>query len=413
MYGPLQGLRIVESASFIAAPICGLHMLQLGADVIRVDPIGGSFDYHRWPVSPNGDSFYWEGLNKGKRSVAIDLSRREGRDLLIRLATTTSGDGVFITNYPADSFLGHSNLVAMRADMITVRVTGWASGKSALDYTVNCAVGMPSMTGPESLGDEPVNHVLPAWDLLAGAHGAFSLLAAERYRTKTGIGQEITVPLGEIAISTLGHLGQIAEVTASGMSRLRMGNDLFGAFGRDFMTQDKKRLMIAAITPKQWKALIAALNITTEIYDLECRLGASFAIDEGNRFKHRSVLYPLVERSIGERNYGELAATFEKTGVCWGPYNNLKVALDTDPRLSADNPVLANVEHPSGYRYLTPGSAVGFSGFKRSTPARAPILGEHTDEVLSSVLDFSNSQISRLHDLGIVGGTGSKVPAGI
>jgi len=407
MNGPLKGLRIIEGASFIAAPICGLHLLQLGADVIRVDPVGGGFDYRRWPVSPLGDSFYWEGLNKGKKSVAIDLSRKEGRDLLIELATAQKSDGIFVTNYPPESFLAHAKLVSHRPDMITVRVTGWASGKSALDYTVNCAVGVPLMTGPEGLKDEPVNHVLPAWDLLAGAHGAFSLLAAERYRTQTGAGQEITVPLGELAIATLGHLGQIAEVVASGTSRPRMGNDLFGAFGRDFTTRDKKRVMIAAITPKQWKNLIVALDIAQQIEETEFRIGISFETNEGNRFKYRQDLYHIVGQRVGATHSSDLAEVFDRNGVCWGPYSSLQEALESDPRFSSASPILTDVEHPSGYRYLTPAAAIGFSGFERSQATRAPKLGENTDEFLSDVLEFSNSKIARLHDLGIVGCPGT------
>jgi 2-methylfumaryl-CoA isomerase len=356
MTGPLQGLTIVEGASFIAAPICGLHLLQMGAEVIRVDPIGGGFDFHRWPVTPQGDSLYWEGLNKGKKSVAIDLSKPEGRALMVKLATAQNGDGIFITNYPPNSFLSHDALVAERPDMITVRVAGWANGKSALDYTVNCAVGLPAMTGPESLGDEPVNHVLPAWDLLAGAQAAFSLLAAERYRSQTGQGQEVTVPLGEIAIATLGHLGQIAEVAVSGEARPRMGNDLFGAFGRDFITKDNRRIMITAITPKQWKGLVEALDIGKNIGKFEAETGENFTVDEGGRFRYRRDLYAMVAQKLAERTLADVDEAFERHGVCWGSYSSLKESLDRDPRFSA------------------------------------------------TLLDLSNSEVACLHDRGIVGG---------
>jgi 2-methylfumaryl-CoA isomerase len=87
MYSLLKGLRIVEGASFIAAPSCGLHLLQLGADVIRFDTIGGGPDFTRWPRAESGASFYWEGLNKGKKSIALDLSRPEGRELALAIAT--------------------------------------------------------------------------------------------------------------------------------------------------------------------------------------------------------------------------------------------------------------------------------------------------------------------------------------
>src|SRR5665213_2839172 len=101
-------MRIVEGASFIAAPLCGLTFVQLGADVIRFDPIGGGPDFHRWPLAPSGLSYYWEGLNKGKRSITIDLGRPEGREIAEALATAPGPNaGLFVTNYPAVGFLSH------------------------------------------------------------------------------------------------------------------------------------------------------------------------------------------------------------------------------------------------------------------------------------------------------------------
>ena len=123
MYELLRGLRVVEGASFIAGPSCGLHLAQMGADVIRFDQIGGGPDFRRWPLAPNGTSLYWEGLNKGKKSIAIDLGRPEGRELAVALATAPGDDGgVFLTNFPVGGFLSHEALCAKRADLITLRV---------------------------------------------------------------------------------------------------------------------------------------------------------------------------------------------------------------------------------------------------------------------------------------------------
>jgi 2-methylfumaryl-CoA isomerase len=408
MFRVLMDLRVVEAASFIAAPSCGLHLAQLGAEVIRIDAIGGGPDYGRWPRSPEGRSLYWEGLNKGKKSVALDLSRPEGRELAASLiAAPGEGGGLFVTNYPAGGFLAHAKLAARRADLITVRVAGWADGTSAVDYTVNSAVGIPAMTGPAELGDEPVNHVLPAWDLYAGSQAAFSLLAAERSRLRTGKGGEITIPLGELAIATMGNLGQIAEVSISGADRPRLGNDLFGAFGRDFATRDGRRVMIVAITRHQWKALVQTLALGERVAELERELGVSFDADEGLRFEHRGRLNPLVETEVAARTLEEIARLFGGTGVCWGPYQTLKQALESDPRFSAKNPLLCEIEHPGG-RYLTPGAASEFHGLERQAGARAPRLGEHTDEVLAGVLALPDHVIARLHETGLAAGADDK-----
>jgi 2-methylfumaryl-CoA isomerase len=405
MYTFLKGLRIVEGASFIAAPSCGLHLLQLGAEVIRFDAIGGGPDFTRWPRAQSGASFYWEGLNKGKKSIALDLSRPEGRELALSLATAPGENaGIFLTNYPARGFLAHEKLAARRADMITVRVMGWADGKTAVDYTVNSAIGLPMMTGPKDLGDAPVNHVLPAWDLLSGATAAYSLLAAERHRRATGEGQEIRVPLSDVAMATLGHLGQVAEVATSGRDRPRMGNELYGSFGRDFVTADGRRLMIIAITVRQWSGLLKALGIADAVAKVEAEIGVSFANDDGLRFIHRERLFPLVERAVAGRGYDDVAAAFEANDVCWGPYQTLHQALTSDPNFSTANPIFGEADHASGHRYLTPGAAASFMGRDRQKPPGAPKLGEHTDEVLAGVLGLSGAEIGRLHDSGLVAG---------
>ena len=102
-------------------------------------------------------------------------------------------------------------LASRRPDLITARVQGWADGRSAVDYTINAATGLPWMTGPVD-AQGPVNHVLPAWDLLTGTMAAMNLLAAERLRRDTGLGQELIVPLSSVAFGALGALGQLAEV---------------------------------------------------------------------------------------------------------------------------------------------------------------------------------------------------------
>lgn len=402
MYHLLNGLRIVECASFIAAPSCALHMQQLGAEVIRIDPIGGGPDFKRWPLSPEGRSFYWEGLNKGKQSIAIDLSKPQGRSLAVDLITAPGPDrGLFITNFPKAGFLAHEVLRQRRPDLITVRVAGWSDGESALDYTVNAALGVPYMTGAAENGDKPVNQVLPAWDLLTGAYAAFAALAAERYRRDTGAGQEVTVPLSDMALASLGHMGQIAEVLTGG-DRPRMGNALFGAFGRDFGTADGERVMVVAITPKQWSGLLKALQLQGVIAELETALKVSFARDEGVRFTHRDLLFPIFDRAIGGLSLADLKTGFDLHGVCWSPYQTLRGALDKDPRLSLERPLFGMLEHPSGYRYPAPGAAASFDGAPRAPVTRAPHLGEHTDQVLAEVLSLSSSQIGALHDAGIV-----------
>nr|WP_087575451.1 CoA transferase [Sphingomonas sp. CDS-1] len=401
MYDLLKGLRVVEGAAFIAGPSCGLHLAQMGAEVIRFDAIGGGPDYRRWPVAPNGDSLYWEGLNKGKKSIAIDLGRPEGRELAVALATAPGENaGLFLTNYPVKGFLSHEALAAKRADIITVRVMGWADGSPAVDYTINAAVGVPQMTGPAD-DDRPVNHVLPAWDLLGGAYAAFAMTSALLRRRINGQGAEIRVPLSDLAASSLSHLGSVAEVLSSG-DRPRMGNDLFGAFGRDFVTADDKRLIVVAITPRQWSGLLKTLDLSDAVGAIEAELGVSFAKDEGARFTHRARLFPLFEAAFATRTAETLKPAFDAGGVTWGEYQTLRQAVTTDPRLFTANPLFETLTHPSGLTYPTSGPAGTLANEARGAVAIAPKLGQHTDEVLATVLGLDSGAIGRLHDEGLV-----------
>ncbi|WP_304167717.1 CoA transferase [Phenylobacterium aquaticum] len=403
MYDLLKGLRVVEGAAFVAGPTCGLYLAQMGAEVIRFDNIGGGPDFKRWPLSPEGKSLYWEGLNKAKKSVAIDLSSSAGRELAQRLAAAPGEDGgLFVTNFPVDGFLSYEKLSAIRSDLICVRVMGWADGAQGMDYTINSALGLPLMTGP--VGDErPVNHVLAAWDLLTGAYCAFTLVSALLARMRGGGGREIRAPLSDIGAATMANLGFTAETLLSGHQRPRMGNDIFGAFGRDFTTRDGVKLMLLAITPKQWSKALETLGIVAEVVAMEGELGVSFATDEGLRFTHRARLYPLFERAFAARTAAELTPAFDAGGVTWGAYQTLEAALE-DPRLFKANPMFQDIRHPSGLTYPAPGAMATIPQDVRGDVAPAPALGQHTDEVLAEVLKMSGGEIARLHDAKVVAG---------
>ncbi len=395
MYPLLNGLSVIEASSFVASPTAGLYLAQMGAEVIRVDQIGGGPDFNRWPKAENGRSLYWENLNRAKKSVALDLGQPEGRALLQELVRKT---GQFVTNFPVNGFLSHETLAQEHADLITVRVMGMADGGPALDYTVNSAVGYPDLTGP---GPEPVNHVLPAWDLLTGAYAAFAMMTALHHRTATGMGQEIRIPLSDVAIGTVANLGSLAEVLYTGANRERLGNAVYGAFGRDFVTRDGTRLMIMAITPRQWTGLVKVLGIAQDVAAIEAQRGVSFDKDEGIRFEHRDALFPLVEARVAAWDYAALKSALDGVGGCYGPYQTMHEAAH-DPGLVGNNPIFGRAANPSGFDYPAAGSFATLPGLDRAAPAPAPLLGADTDEVLAERLGLSSSEIGALHDKRIV-----------
>jgi 2-methylfumaryl-CoA isomerase len=403
MPGILEGMRIVEGSAFVAAPLGGMAMAQLGADVIRFDPIGGGLDRERWPVTAEGKSLFWAGLNKGKRSIQVDLSSDEGRDLAAALITAPGPEaGLFLTNFPARGFLDYDALAARRPDLIMVNIVGNHDGSSAVDYTVNPATGFAWATGPRNLA-VPFNHLLPAWDAITGMLSTTSLLAAERHRARTGEGGCVRVALSDVAFWMVGNLGKIAEVQVNRHERLKDGNYLYGAFGRDFATKDGRRVMIVALTLRQWGNLVEATGLG-DAFDTIAKLMDVDLDEQGGRFAAREVIAATLKPWVLRHTLDELAELFERHGVAWGPYQTFTQLVEQDPRCTSQNPMFEEVEQPGIGSYLMPGSPASFSAADRLPPAPAPTLGEHTDEVLSGVLRMSDAEIGGLHDRGVVAG---------
>ena len=402
MYNLLNDLSIVEVSSFVASPTAGLYCAQMGAEVIRVDHKAGGLDYNRYMLTREGRSLSWENLNRAKKSVALDLQSGEGRELLVELASAV---GQCITNLPEQSFLSHAAMQAKRADMISLRIMGWHDGRQAMDFTVNAAAGYPLMCGPEDWDPAtapPVNQVLPAWDFITGAYSAFAMLAALHHRSRTGEGSEVRVPLGDVAIGTLANSGTMAEMLYRGADRERLGNAIWGAFGRDFRSKDGKRFMVAALTPKQWSGLVKAFGIAEPMAALEAELGVRFADGDTPRFQHRARLFALFQQAAGEMDYDSLAARMAAEGCTFERYRTAHEAAN-DPQLVADTPLFGpSPANPSGFAYPATRSFANFPGREVGDPRPAPYLGEHSEEVLADKLGLSSGTIGKLIDAGTV-----------
>ena len=404
MHGILHGLRVIEGSAFVAAPLGGMTLAQLGADVIRFDPIGGGLDHGRWPLTNDGaHSLFWTGLNKGKRSIAVDFRAPRGQELLTRLITSPGPDaGIFSTNFPAKGWLSYDALSVHRADLIMVNLLGRRDGGSEVDYTVNPAIGFPALTGSSS-DDTPVNHVFPAWDAIAGHMLAVAILAAERHRTRQGVGQLVTLALKDVGLAMLGHLGMIAEVMVNDSDRDRFGNYLYGAFGRDFVTADGERAMVVGLTAMQWTTLVKATGIADAIASLSSRMQLDFA-DEGNRFRARTEIAALLEPWFAARTLAETRAQLDAARVTWAPYRTVRDAIVQDADLSVANPMFEMLQQPGVGMTLAPASPLNFNRVPRVPVAPAPMLGQHTDEILLGILGLTEADVGVLHDDGIVAG---------
>jgi 2-methylfumaryl-CoA isomerase len=391
---PLAGVRIVEISSFVAVPLAGMTLGQLGAEVVRVDPIGGAADYHRWPVTGDGTSIYWAGLNKGKRSVAADVRSPEGQDLVQRLIADS---GVLITNVAGRDWHSYDTLTRVRPDLIHVEVSGRADGGTGVDYTVNAGLGFPMVTGPAELA-APVNHVLPAWDVACGIYAALSVVTALRHRDTTGEGQRISIPLENVALATAGNLSFLTEVMVNGTSRARIGNSIYGQYGQEFSSSDGVSFMIVALTNRHFRDLTELTGTAKAVAALAQELDADFT-DEGERYRHRNALTGLFAEWFSAHTAAQATDALSASSVLWERYRTF-AEVANDQRVTS-NPMFTPLNQPRVGEYLAPGLPVSINGDYPKAVA-APALGDDTAGVLAEWLGLDKDDIDRLAESGTV-----------
>ena len=265
--------------------------------------------------------------------------------------------------------------------------------------TVNCAVGYPRATGPVG-GREPINHVMPAWDLVCGQTAALGMLAADRHRTRTGEGSSMSLALSDVAFVAVSALGHVAEAQINGTERERFGNDLYGAYGTTFTTADGVIVYAVGISPKQWSGLLEATNATAAVAAIEAEHGVSFR-DEGERFAHGrrspppslrgSLLTASMSRCSLRRSRGLLGPSTRRSR------NSLTTTHGSRSR--------ANSSATSTNRTSAPISRRVARRVRRQTSGRAdpcPSSGGAHRIILADVLGLSPAEIGSLHDDGVV-----------
>jgi 2-methylfumaryl-CoA isomerase len=204
-------------------------------------------------------------------------------------------------------------------------------------------------------------------------------------------------------LATVGHLGYVGDVHINGAARPAIGNDLYGSFGRDFATADGRRVMIIALTPRQWRALGRATGLADKL----ALVGQMMEVDldtETGRYEARDAIAALLARWCAGKTLAEITQAFAGPGVWWGPFQDFIELVRDDPRCSPANPLFADIDQPGIGRYPMPGLPMDFGAMPRQPTRPAPRLGEHTDAVLSDMLGLTAAEIARLHDAAIIAG---------
>lgn len=384
MYDILKGMRVIELSAFIAAPLAGLTLSQLGADVIRIDPPGGGIDYRRWPLSDEGASLYWTGLNKGKRSAALNLKDENEREIFCQILKNSGVEGgILLTNLTGPSWLTYDALKKVRPDLIMVSLTGHNDGSAAVDYTVNSAVGVPFATG-HATADHPVNNMIPTWDAVAGLTLVTAILAADRHRQRTGEGREIKLALSDVAYSLVSTLGLMTEAEVLQRDRPALGNHVYGTFGHNLPTSDGRQVMVAAFTSRQWQSLVDVSETSHSMAKIEAAAGLDFS-DEGDRYAKRDEILQVLSAWSQTKTLTELKTLFDESRVLWGPYQTFRQLVQEDPRASLANPMFSEIMQPGVGVQRASGSPLNLVGEKRKPVRPASAVGADTQSVLNQL----------------------------
>jgi crotonobetainyl-CoA:carnitine CoA-transferase CaiB-like acyl-CoA transferase len=394
--GPLAGVRVLELGSMYAAPTCGRMLRDFGAEVIKVeDPISG--DYARqWTPMKNGQSFGFARLNSGKRSVAIDLRRDGGRDLVRRLVAQVD---VVIENFRPGRMdawgLGYAALATDHPGIVVTSVSGFGQtgpyrAKPGFGTVAETGSGFASINGWPDM--PPTSPPFGFADSIAGISAAMGTAMALFRRERTGLGDHVDVALYEPLMFVVGDM--IMNYTGTGFIQGRVGNGTGSASPRGiYQAADGKWLSIAASNQGIAKRLFAAMG-QLELIENPC-----YATNEV-RMQHNDELQALVEGWVGERPRDEVLKILDEYEVVCSQVNDASDIV-ADPHFKERTLVELTGSEALG-RVLMPGPVLHLAGESAPAYDGVPSVGEHTEEVLGELLSLTRADLAELARAGTV-----------
>ncbi len=367
--GILTGLTVVEGSAFVAAPLGGMTLAQLGADVIRFDQIGGGLDYGRWPLAENGESLFWAGLNKGKRSLQVDLRSDRGRELV---EACIAAAGTFLTNFPARGWLAYESLAKRRRDLVMV-----AADRQPRRQLRGRLHGQPGDRVP--VGDRPAEPRRAAQQRAAGLgrdHGRTGRDRAAGRRAPPGTDRARAAgPAG--ALRRRVRDGRQPRPDGRGAARRPATSPRTGTIStaRSATTsppRDDRRVMVVALTARQWRALLQVTGLAEAVAAIEQAIGHDLQTETG-RYEARDLIAAVLRALVRRAHAAPRSAKRSPAPASRGaPTRRSPSSSTRTPACSTANPMFELVEHPGVGRYLMPGSPLDFSAVPRVPVRRAP-----------------------------------------
>ena len=393
MPGPLEGIIILDLTWVLAGPFASMALSDLGADVIKVErPPYGDVARTTGPYI-NNESCYFFSVNRGKKSVCLDLKNGRGRDLFLRLVEKVD---VVMENYTPGTMerlgLDYQTLSGRNPRLIYAATSGFGQtgpdrSRPALDIVVQGMGGIMSITGEP--GGRPLRPGISVGDITAGLYTTIGVLAALQERERSGKGQSIDISMLDCQIAILENAFMRYSATGQTPQPLGTRHPSTTPF-QAFPTQDS------------WIVLALSWGVDNQ-WELFCAtIGQEGLIDDprfdtpGRRTENHAVLEPILNSALGQKTTQEWLREFDAIGLPCGPLNNIAQAAE-QPQVKARE-MLVEVQHPAGFSLRLPNLPIKLSRTPGSAGGPSPSLGEHTDEVLSSLLGLTRAEIDELRE---------------
>jgi len=389
MSGPLQGCKVIELAHIMAGPVAGLMLADMGADVVKVEKLNGDDTRRFVPPTINGESAAFMMMNRNKRGIVLDLKSEAGREALLRLIKDAD---VLIENYRLGTMeklgLGYERLSKINPGLVYCEVSGFGrtgpyAHRGGFDLIAQGMSGLMSITG-EGPGREPVKVGAPVSDITAGIVAAMGIAAAYAHKLKTGEGQRVDTSLFEAAITHTYWQSAIALATGSSPHAMGSAHPLNAPY-QAFETADGW-INIGAANQANWERTLALIGAPDLNY--EPRFSSNAV-----RIQNREALAEILNDIVRHKTTAEWLKIFEDGGVPAGPV--LTITEMHADRQAIDREMIVSTKHPVAGEVKTIGHPVKYSKTPGGVQKPAPLLGQHTREVLREA-GYSGEQIEAM-----------------
>ncbi|MCE7981454.1 MAG: CoA transferase [Caldilinea sp. CFX5] len=402
MNGALSNLLILDLSRVLAGPYATMMLGDLGARVIKIEQPGRGDDTRRWgpPFTANGESAYFLCVNRNKESMTLNLKSAEGRAILLELARRAD---VLVENFKvgtmAELGLDFSPLHEVNPGLIYCSITGYGqtgpyAHRPGYDIAIEAEAGIMSITGPADTPDgngEPYKVGVAIVDITAGMNAVIAILAALHHRTLTGQGQQIDIALYDTQLAWLANVA--SSYLISGEAPKRYGNAHAAIVPYQTVATADGWLMLAVGNDGQFARLCEVIDQPAWATD------ARFATNPA-RVAHRDQLVPALETIFRTRPKAEWFTRLTAVEVPCSPVNDIPTVL-ADPHTAARQ-MVQTVHHPVTGEIPLIGPAPKLSATPAQMRSAPPLLGEHTEHILSTTLYYTKEQVERLHTMGVI-----------